>query len=254
MGTRLRDYSPDIPKPMVPIGYRPILWHIMKYYAYFGHTEFILCLGYMADHIKQYFLNYNETTSNDFTLSGGGKYIRLINADLLDWKITFIDTGLHSNIGTRLKRVEQYLEGDEYFLANYADGLTDMPLNDQIATFQATGKIACFMCARPSQTFHVVSVREDSSVENIRQVADTDLWINAGFFIFRKEIFNYLGEGEDLVSEPFRRLIRENQLLAYRYDRFWAMDTFKEQQELTDMALSGSAPWQVWKNPNGTQF
>jgi glucose-1-phosphate cytidylyltransferase len=250
LGTRLRDYSDNVPKPMVPIGCRPILWHIMKYYAHFGHTDFILCLGYMADRIKEYFLKYDETTSNDFIMSHGGRKIELINSDTSDWRITFVDTGLRSNIGTRLKLVEKYIGEDEYFLANYADGLTDMPLNDQISTFKQSGRTGCFMCARPSQTFHVVSLREDSSVESIKLVRDTDLWINAGFFVFRGEIFRYIESGEDLVRQPFDRLIKENQLLAYRYDRYWAMDTFKEQQELTDMLSQGDAPWQVWKRPN----
>jgi glucose-1-phosphate cytidylyltransferase len=249
LGTRLREYSDNLPKPMVPLGYRPILWHVMKYYAHFGHTDFILCLGYMADRIKEYFLRYEEAISNDFTISDGGKKIELLDSDTLNWKITFIDTGVRSNIGMRLKMVEKYLGDDEYFLANYADGLTDMPLDEQIARFKQSGKIACFLCARPSQSFHLVTLRGDSSVANIVPVRDADVWINAGYFIFRREIFKYIGDGEDLVVEPFRRLIEENQLLAFKYDRFWAMDTFKEQQELSDMLLAGNAPWQVWKRP-----
>jgi len=246
-GTRLKDYSESIPKPLVPIGYRPVLWHVMKYYAHFGHRDFILCLGHMADQIKEYFLNYHESTSNDFVMSDGGRKIDLINTDISDWRITFIDTGLGSNVGMRLKLVEKYLDGEEYFLANYTDGLTDMPLDDQIATFRRSGKVGCFMCSRPSQTFHVVSLGKDSSVESIKYVQDADIWINAGFFVFRKEIFEYMRSGEDLVVEPFVRLIEEDQLLAYKYERFWAMDTFKEQQELTDMFIEGHAPWQVWR-------
>ncbi|MBN1460309.1 MAG: glucose-1-phosphate cytidylyltransferase [Armatimonadetes bacterium] len=252
MGTRLREYSESIPKPLVPIGYRPVLWHVMKYYAHFGHKDFILCLGYMADRVKEYFLNYQESTSNDFVMSEGGKRIDLINSDISDWRITFVDTGFRSSVGMRLRAVEEYLEGEEFFLANYTDGLTDMPLDDQIDVFKRSGKIACFMCSRPSQTFHVVSLRNDCSVESIKYVKDADIWMNAGYFVFRKEIFEHIRAGEDLVVEPFRRLIDENQLLAYKYERFWAMDTFKEQQELTDMSLEGHAPWQVWKHPNGT--
>lgn len=249
LGTRLREYSDNLPKPMVPLGYRPILWHVMKYYAHFGHTDFILCLGYMADRIKEYFLKYEEAISNDFTISEGGKKIELLDSDTANWRITFIDTGMRSNIGMRLKMVESHLGEDEYFLANYADGLTDMPLDKQIATFKKSGKIACFLCARPSQSFHMVTLREDSSVADIVPVKDADVWINAGYFVFRRDIFRYMGDGEDLVVEPFRRLIEENQLLAFKYDRFWAMDTFKEQQELSDMLLAGHAPWQVWKHP-----
>jgi len=249
MGTRLRDYSESIPKPLVPIGYRPIIWHVMMYYAYHGHKDFILCLGYKADKIKEYFLNYNEYTSNDFVLSQGGKKVELINSDAHDWKITFVDTGVTSNIGKRLKLVEKYLGGEEYFFANYSDGLTDLPLNNQFEYFKNSGKTGCFMCAKPSQTFHVVQLGENKVVKDIRYVQNTDLWINAGYFIFRKEIFEYIRMGEELVLEPFQRLIKEGNLLGYKYDKFWAMDTFKEQQELTDMFTRGNAPWELWK-PN----
>ncbi|MBM2840284.1 MAG: Glucose-1-phosphate cytidylyltransferase, partial [Bacteroidetes bacterium] len=147
LGTRLRDYSDSIPKPLVNIGYRPILWHVMKYYAHYGHKDFILCLGYKADKIKDYFLHYQEYVSNDFTMSNGGKEIELVSSDIHDWKITFVDTGVHSNIGQRLKSAEKYLQGEEMFLANYSDGLTDMPLPKLINDFSQSVKVACFMCA-----------------------------------------------------------------------------------------------------------
>ena len=140
LGMRLREYSEIIPKPMVNIGYRPILWHVMKYYAHFGHKEFILCLGYKADIIKNYFLNYNEYLSNDFVLTKGGKDLQLIHSDIDDWKITFVDTGLTSNIGQRLKAVQQYVAGDEMFLANYTDGLSDCPLPVLIDTLKQRGE------------------------------------------------------------------------------------------------------------------
>lgn len=249
LGTRLRDYSENIPKPLVPIGYRPILWHVMKYYAHFGHKDFILCLGYMADKIKDYFLNYKEYVSNDFTMTHGGKEIQLMQSDIHDWKITFVDTGLKSNIGQRLKQVEQHLDGEELFLANYTDGLTDMPLNKMVQEFQASRKIGAFVCTRPSQSFHVVTLKENGLVGNLQYVRDTGLLINGGFFVFHKEIFQYINEGEELVLEPFQRLIQKDLLLGYTYDRFWCMDTFKEQQELTDMFTQGCAPWEVWRKP-----
>src|SRR5215475_15518311 len=145
---RLREYSDQIPKPMIPIGYRPILWHVMKYYAHYGHKDFILCLGYKADTVKNYFLNYNECTSNDFVLSQGGKNMMLFNSDIQDWRITFVDTGMASNIGQRLKAVERHLEGEETFLANYSDGLSDLPLSEYIAHFIDKGRIASFLCVR----------------------------------------------------------------------------------------------------------
>src|SRR5690348_7468260 len=141
LGLRIRD-AEDIPKPMVKIGYRPILWHVMRYYAHFGHKDFILCLGYRADVIKNYFVNYSEYVSNDFVLADGGKRLELFNSDIQDWRITFVDTGIHSNIGQRLKIAEQYLEGEEEFLANYSDGLTDLPLPEQLNHFRRHDKVA----------------------------------------------------------------------------------------------------------------
>src|SRR6476619_7371153 len=140
-GIRMREFSETIPKPMVNIGYRPILWHIMKYYAHYGHKDFILCLGHGADFIKNYFLNYNECISNDFILSGGGKKLQLFSSDIDDWNITFADTGMSSNIGQRLRAVEKYLDGEEMFLANYSDGLTDLPLDLQMDHFKREGKV-----------------------------------------------------------------------------------------------------------------
>lgn len=249
LGTRLRDYSENVPKPLVPIGYRPILWHVMKYYAHFGHKDFILCLGYMADKVKEYFLTYKEYLSNDFTMTNGGREIQLMKSDIHDWRITFVDTGLTANIGQRLKQVEPYLEGEDLFLANYTDGLTDMPLDKMIQEFQASRKVAAFVCARPSQSFHVVTLKENGLVGNIQYVRDTGILINGGYFVLRKEIFKYIGEGEELVLQPFQRLIQDDLLLGYKYDRFWCMDTFKEQQELTDMFNQGRAPWEVWRKP-----
>src|SRR5215813_10409556 len=192
LGLRIRD-ADGIPKPMVQIGYRPILWHVMKYYAHYGYKEFILCLGYRADVVKNYFLNYNECVSNDFVLSGGGKKLQLFNSDIHDWRITFADTGINSNIGQRLKAVEKYLDGEEEFLANYSDGLTDLPLPDQLAHFHKHGKIASFLCVRPALSYHMVSLEKGAAnlVSGIQPINDSSLRINGGFFIFKKKIFDY---------------------------------------------------------------
>jgi glucose-1-phosphate cytidylyltransferase len=249
LGTRLREYSETIPKPLVSIGYRPILWHVMKYYAHYGHTDFILCLGYKADLIKQYFLHYDECVSNNFVLSNGGKELRLLNRDIEDWKITFVDTGIMSNIGQRLKAVEEHLQGENIFLANYTDGLTDLPLDEHLRYFLDRRKVATFVSARPTQSFHVVSTADDL-VTDIRHLSRSGLRINGGYFIFRKDIFRYMEEGEELVEEPFHRLIDEGQLVAYRHEGFWAsMDTFKERQQLEELCNRGHAPWEVWKAP-----
>jgi glucose-1-phosphate cytidylyltransferase len=248
LGTRLRDYSDNIPKPLGPIGYRPVLWHVMKYYAHFGHRDFILCLGYRADRIKEYFLNYQEWVSNDFTMSAGGQNIALSRSDIQDWNITFVDTGLTSNIGTRLQKVADYVKNEEYFLANYTDGLTDYHLPTMIESFREAGKIGAFLCAPPSQTFHVVRLGDHNRVTDLQYVRDTDILVNCGFFIFRPEIFDYMKPGEELVTNPFRRLIERDQLMAFRCERFFAMDTFKEQQEMTDLYTRGEAPWELWRD------
>ena len=209
-GTRIRDYSEAIPKPMVHIGYRPILWNIMKYYAHFGHKDFILALGYKADKIKDYFVNYDETISNDFVYSRGGKAIELLSSDIEDWRITFVDTGMHSNIGMRLMRVREHLKGEEVFLANYADGLSDLQLPDMIGHFLAQpNKVGSFMTYQPTSSFHIVRMQENGEVTDIAPIAQSNLWINTGYFIFRQEIFDYINYGEELVVEPFQRLIRD---------------------------------------------
>lgn len=248
LGTRLKEHAGTIPKPMVDIGYRPVLWYLMKYYAHYGHKDFILCLGYKGDYIKNYFLNYDECVSNDFVMSRGGADIRLYNSDIGDWTITFVDTGLESNVGQRLKAVEPFLEGERVFLANYSDGLTDLPLPAYLEAFHRSGKVAGLVTVRPSVTFHVVKTAESGLVASIEPAQQSDLWINAGFFAFRREIFSYIRDGEELVLEPFSRLIAENQLMAYRHEGFFTgMDTFKEKQLFDDLYNSGRMPWAVWK-------
>lgn len=248
LGMRLREYSENVPKPMVPIGYRPVVWHVMKYYAHFGHKDFILCLGYRADAIKQYFLHYNECDSNDFSLSKGGKNLELFNSDTHDWNVTFAETGMHSNVGQRLKAVEKYLKGTDVFLANYADGLTDLELPRLIDFSQQHGKIATFASAKPNLTYHSVVVEPNGVVQEIKPIRDTSLRINIGYFVFRQDIFRYIRDGEELVAEPFRRLISEGQLMAYQHEGFYApMDSFKDKQQLDDLYAHGQAPWEVWK-------
>jgi glucose-1-phosphate cytidylyltransferase len=247
LGMRIREYSENVPKPIVPIGYRPILWHVMKYYAHYGHKDFILCLGYKGDVIKKYFLEYDEWLTNDFVLSGGGKNVELLNQDIHDWRITFVDTGLTSNIGQRLKAVEKQLEGDEVFLANYTDGLADVPMHDVIANHRNSGKIAQFVSVMPKASFHFIESDSDGVVRSIEHIRKSGARINGGFFVFRREIFQYMKNGEELVEEPFRRLITQEQLIAFRHDGFWAcMDTYKERQELDDMFAREKAPWAVW--------
>jgi glucose-1-phosphate cytidylyltransferase len=248
-GMRLRGYSDDVPKPMVPIGTRPILWHVMKYYAHFGHTDFILCLGYKGNCIKDYFLHYDESASNDFIWSKGGKKIQYLNRDIDDWTITFVETGMQATIGERLKAVEPYLQGEEFFLANYADGLTDAPLPVLIDALKHSENIASLLVVQPTATFDIVHADSSGLVSGIRPLSRSETWINGGYFVLRREIFQYIEPGDELVRQPFQRLIDRRALLAYKYSGFWqCMDTFKEKQRLDELNASGSAPWKVWRN------
>lgn len=247
LGTRLRDYSDSIPKPLVPLGYRPIIWHVMKYYSHYGHTDFILCLGHKGDEIKKYFLSYNECISNDFVLSQGAKHIELLHKDIENWRITFVDTGLSSTIGQRLRAVQPFLKDEPIFLANYSDGLTDFPLPDVIKEFEARNALGMFLSVRPHYSGHFVRCAPDGRVLSIEDVVKANACINGGYFVFSKEIFRYIQSGEELVERPFERLIEKGRLFTRHYEGFWrGMDTFKDLQALENLLSSGSAPWQVW--------
>jgi glucose-1-phosphate cytidylyltransferase len=249
MGLRLRDYSEAIPKPMVPLGYRPILWHVMRYYAHFGHKEFILCLGWKADVIKQYFLNYDECLSNDFVFHGDKQEVTLLERDIHDWKITFVDTGIVSNIGQRLRAVRHYVDKDEFFLANYADGLTDLHLPDLIDFAQSRRAVATMLCVQPRQPLHTVALTSAGLVSSVAPLRNSGVWINGGYFVLRNEIFDYLHDGEELVEEPFQRLLAAERLAGMRHDGFWScMDTYKDKQALDELCAHGDAPWEVWKH------
>jgi glucose-1-phosphate cytidylyltransferase len=243
-GVRMGEETQRIPKPMIPVGSRPILWHIMKWYASWGHEEFVLCLGYKAEIVKEYFLAYNEALANDFVLSNGGKEVTLLGSDISNWKITFAYTGTQATIGERLLAIKPHLGDDEYFLATYGDGLTDAPLSDMIDTLKASGKMALFISVRPMFTAHVVGLGGDGVVRSIEDIRNADVWINGGFFVFRRDVLDYIRPGEELVEEPFERLIEQGELIAYRYEGFWEpMDTIKDKQRLDALADSGQAPW-----------
>lgn len=247
LGTRLREHSDTIPKPLVNIGVRPIIWHLMRYYAHYGHKEFILALGYRGDLVREYFLNYNECMSNDFVLSDGGRSAVALTRDISDWRITFVDTGLHSNIGQRLARVRQFVKDDEMFLANYSDGLSDIPMNEVIDGFKGTDATATFASVRPAQSFHAVRTDSDGLVSEIAPVTDGDVWINGGFFVLRQAVFDSMLDGEELVEHPFRRLAAARKLRSYKHSGYWqAMDTFKDKISFDRMEAKGHCPWMVW--------
>ncbi len=244
LGVRMGEATQRIPKPMIQVGSRPILWHIMKWYASWGHTDFILCLGYRAESVKEYFLSYNEALANDFVLSNGGRDIELRARDMEDWRITFVDTGIQSVVGERLKAVEPYIADDPMFLATYGDGLTDAPLDEMIEKLERSGKTALFVSVRPSVEYHVIRAGDDGIVSSVEHLGQADVRINGGFFVFRREIFDVIQPGEDLVNEPFARLIETQDLIAYRHEGFWEpMDTIKDKQKLDALHDSGSAPW-----------
>jgi glucose-1-phosphate cytidylyltransferase len=224
----------------------------MRYYAHFGHKDFILCLGYRGDMIREYFLNYDECMSNDFVLSEGGRTATPLQRDIEDWRITFVDTGLHGNIGQRLMRVRHLVEDEDVFLANYADGLSDFPMNEVIESFMRTKSVATFAAVRPSQSFHAIRADDDGTVRSIEPVHESDVWINGGFFVLRREIFDYIQPGDELVEKPFQRLIAQGLLRAIKYRGFWqAMDTFKDKITFDRMEAQGQCPWMLWKRTNG---
>jgi len=233
LGLRIRDVADGVPKPLVPIGDRPILWHLMQYYAHHGHREFILCLGHQAETLRAYFRDHPVPS---------------------EWRVLLADTGPDASIGERLSTVRPHVHGEAMFLANYADGLTDLHLPDLIAEFTASGKVGAFLCIKPSLSYHFVRTRPDGTVVEIADSEALELRINGGYFVFRREIFDYLGAGDDLLGEPLRRLAREGRLLGYRYDGFWmSMDTFKEKHALDALYASGRAPWQVWRADGAAQ-
>jgi glucose-1-phosphate cytidylyltransferase len=247
LGMRMREGASSAPKPMNMIGDRPLLWHVMRYYAHFGHRDFILCLGYGAAAVKEYFLRYDETQSNDFTMVGGARTVTMHSTDIHDWTITFLDTGLSSTIGERLMRVRSHVQDEEMFLANYADTLTDAPLDEIVETFRRSAATASLLAVPPVSTHHVIDIDDSGVVTGVRDVHELMQWENGGYFVLRPKIFDALREGEDMVPHAFARLIAANQLLAQRYNGFWrAADTFKDRVELEEMFTSRRSPWMVW--------
>lgn len=246
LGTRIREYSENIPKPMVPIGNQPILWHLMQYYSRYGHHDFILCLGYKANVIKDYFLNYMMTANSDCVVSNFGKKIEILGERPPDWRVSLVDTGTWRNIGQRLLAVKHLVEDQEIFLANYSDGLTDAPLEEMVLRFKKSGKIGCFIAIHPPISFHLAEFDEHDSLQQLRSSQESQIWINGGYFIFRREIFDFIHEGDELVVQPFNRLIAGGHLMAYKYEGFWrAMDTLRDRQVLEDMVERGDMPWRA---------
>jgi glucose-1-phosphate cytidylyltransferase len=247
LGMRMRDSVSSAPKPMAMVGERPLLWHVMRYYAHFGHADFVLCLGYGASYVKDFFLHYDETRSNDFVLENGATEVKLFSTDIADWRITFVDTGLHSAIGERLRRVRRFVDGDPMFMANYADVLTDAPLPDIVQRFTDSDAVASLLAVPPQSSHHVVDIDDDGHITHVTPMRDLRQWENGGYFILKPEIFDYLNEGEDLVEDALVRLVPDRRVLAYPYKGYWSpADTVKERARLDELYHRGTCPWMIW--------
>lgn len=251
-GMRIREYSEAVPKPMIPIGHQPILWHLMSFYAAYGHKDFVLCLGHKASVIKEFFLSGRPQTFADCVVSGFGRKVEIIGDAREDWRIALIDTGISPSVGERLRSVRHHVENEEMFFANYSDGLADVDLESMVETFRRSNKVACFLAVRPTMSMHLITISADGRLQSFRSARQADLWINGGFFIMRPEIFDYLRDGEDLVGQPFDRLIAEDKLLAFRHEGFWCpMDTLKDRQVLEELVDRGEMPWLHRAAPTG---
>lgn len=247
LGMRMRDGVSNGPKPMAMIGERPMLWHVMRYYAHYGHSDFVLCLGYGASYVKDFFLNYDETRSNDFVLERGERQAKLFRTDISEWRITFVDTGLNSPIGERLRRVRRFVDGEEMFLANYADVLTDAPLPEMIDRFRVSSAVVSLLAVPPQSSHHVVDIGEDGLITQVTPMQDLRQWENGGYFVFRPQIFDHLSEGADLVEDAIVRLVPQGRVLAYPYKGYWSpADTVKERAQLEEMYQRGNCPWMIW--------
>jgi glucose-1-phosphate cytidylyltransferase len=248
-GMRLRDYNHAIPKPMVPVGSSPILLHLMKYYAHYGHTEFILCVGWQSEVIREYVAAIGSKEQSSYRHPDGDVVLESI--DTSQWKITLVDTGIEANIGQRLRSVRNLIDDGEVFLANYADGLSDLHLPDLIAYHHLNSGVATFLSVQPKHnSFHAIETEHNGRVSRIYPIDKADIWMNGGYFVFNSRIFDYIGEDQELVEEPFARLTAEGELFTYKCDGFWGcMDTFKEKEMLDEMVSRGVAPWEVWNRP-----
>lgn len=246
-GTRLREETEYKPKPMVEIGGKPILWHIMKIYAHHGYKDFILCLGYRQSQIREYFLNYHCMNS-DFTIKLSAKDEIVCHSNHReDWTVTLVDTGELTKKGTRIKRIEPYISGHE-FMITYGDGVCDVDIGKLVSFHQRHGKIATFTGVHPISRFATVEMDPKGRITDWDEKKSLEGYINAGFFVINKMIFRYIDDDCELEDAPMKGLAQEGQLQMYRHDGFWqCMDTYRDAVLLNDLWSRGKAPWQVWK-------
>jgi glucose-1-phosphate cytidylyltransferase len=250
LGTRLKEETEFRPKPLVQIGEKPILWHIMKIFSHYGYNDFILCLGYKGEMIKEYFLNYDYMNS-DFTMGLGYKKDAKFygNHCESDWKVTLANTGVDTNTGGRIKRIEKYIGKDETFLAAYGDGVADIDLKKLIEHHRKKGKTATLTGVHPYSRFGVVEAGADDIVNGFKEKPRMDGWANVGFFVFQRQIFDYLEDNSVLETKPLETLSQKSQLTIYRHQGFWqCMDTFKDQKVIQGLWDTGKPPWKVWND------
>jgi glucose-1-phosphate cytidylyltransferase len=251
-GMRIRDVADDVPKPMIPVGGLPVLWHVMKYYAHWGHDRFVLCLGYKGDVIKDFFLNYAAHTS-DVTVTLGREGSVRYHTPLAEarWEVTLADTGLETMTGARVKRIQKYVAGEEDFLLTYGDGVGDVDLDRLVRFHRSHRKVMTVTGVRPPGRFGEVEADGRGAVKQFNEKPQASGGrISGGFFVCRKEIFRYLSAREDLVfeQEPMRRLVKDRQLMMFRHDGFWQpMDTYRDYVLLNGLAEKGKTPWTLWK-------
>lgn len=250
-GTRIRDVADNIPKPMIPVGGYPILWHIMKYYSCWGHTDFLLCLGYRGQVIKDFFLNYLAHTS-DFTISlGQNSRITYHNShDESDWNVTLAETGLNTMTGGRVRKINRYLDNEDEFMLTYGDGVGNIDIKQLLEFHRSHGKVLTVTGVRPPGRFGELNYDTPGLVTEFNEKPQASGGrISGGFFVCSKRLFDYLDDRDDLVleQEPMRRLVADRQMMVYEHDGFWQpMDTYRDYSLLNGMYENREAPWLIW--------
>ncbi|MEK6974141.1 MAG: glucose-1-phosphate cytidylyltransferase [Nanoarchaeota archaeon] len=248
-GTRLREHTEFVPKPLVHVGNMPILWHIMKIYSHFGHKDFVLCLGYKGHEIKNFFMTY-DLLKHDFTLNLANRdstHFYHNNHLLEDWKITFVETGLETNTGGRIKQVEKYIDDDNFFMT-YGDGLANININELYKFHLNHKKIATLTSIQPMSRFGIVTFDDKGIITSFKEKPKLDGWINGGFFVLKKDVFDYIGENDVFEQDPLIKLAKDKELMSYPHNGFWeCMDTHRDYEMLNKIWNSGNAFWKVWK-------
>jgi len=246
-GTRLGAHGTTVPKALIEIGEKPVIWHLLKIYSHYGFDDFILCLGFLGDKIKRFFLDQHWLDA-DFTLEKNSNLPLLENSrELEDWRVTFAETGLETNTGGRLKRIEKYLDGEETFCVTYGDGLSNVNLEKLVEFHRSHGRVATLTAVHPHSNFGVMKLDEESYVTEFQEKPVMKEWINGGFFVFNRRVFDYLDENSILEREPLERLAKEKELVAFPHDGFWkCVDTFKDNLEFNQLWSDDRADWKVW--------